>query len=180
VVYDKRTGKTFTTSPDGAFFENDLNTVELPNGELSDFLEQLYTHLENQSWKCLNKYYRCLTTFISPYQIGTRSVFHTFVETRDGGRTRLDLMQIGDIPIKRHVKVQTGATPYDPRYADYFKQRWCVQSNRRKADRRHIAKFPCNLSMLTWKRRSTSRVISIFTPTTPTCWSVRSATERRS
>jgi hypothetical protein len=54
VIYDKRTGKTFTTSPDATFFENDLNTVELPNGELSDFLEQLYTHLENQSWKCLN------------------------------------------------------------------------------------------------------------------------------
>lgn len=54
MVYDKRTGRTFTTSPDAAFFENDLNTVELPTGEFSDFLENLYTHLENQCWKRLN------------------------------------------------------------------------------------------------------------------------------
>jgi hypothetical protein len=39
-------------------------------------------------------------------------------------RERLDLMCIGDIPIKRHVKVQAGATPYDPRYLDYFRRRW--------------------------------------------------------
>lgn len=72
-------------------------------------------------------------------RIGTRSVFHTYVETKDEGRKRLDLMRIGDIPIKRHVKVQAGATPYDPRYVDYFKQRWARQSNRRKADRRHLS-----------------------------------------
>jgi RNA-directed DNA polymerase len=72
-------------------------------------------------------------------RIGTRSVFHTYVETRDGTRERLDLMSIGDIPIKRHVKVQAGATPYDPRYLDYFRRRWQRLSDRRKADRRHLS-----------------------------------------
>ena len=53
-VYDKRTGKIFPTSPDAAFFENDLNTTELPDGDQSDFLEGLYTEIENQSWKSLD------------------------------------------------------------------------------------------------------------------------------
>jgi len=53
-VYDKHTGKIFAASPDAAFFENDLNTVELPNGNHSDFLEDLYTAIENQSWNSLD------------------------------------------------------------------------------------------------------------------------------
>ena len=72
-------------------------------------------------------------------RIGTRLVFHTYVETKGGTRERLDLMRIGDIPIKRHVKVQAGATPYDPRYLDYFWRRWQRLSDRRTADRRHLS-----------------------------------------
>ena len=53
-VYDKHTGKIFPTSPDAAFFENDLNTAELPDGNQSDFLEGLYTAIENQSWNSLD------------------------------------------------------------------------------------------------------------------------------
>lgn len=53
-VYDKHTRKIFHTSPDAAFFEKDLNTVELPNGNQSDFLEDLYTAVENQSWNSLD------------------------------------------------------------------------------------------------------------------------------
>jgi hypothetical protein len=54
-VYDKCTTKIFPTAPDAAFFENDLNTVELPDGGFSDFLEGLYTGIENQSWGPLDK-----------------------------------------------------------------------------------------------------------------------------
>ncbi len=53
-VFDKHTGKIFPTSPDDAFFENNLNTVELPDGKQSDFLEGLYTAIENQSWNSLD------------------------------------------------------------------------------------------------------------------------------
>lgn len=53
-VYDKHTGRIFSTSPDAAFFENDLNTVELPDGNQSDFLEGLYTAIENQAWNSLD------------------------------------------------------------------------------------------------------------------------------
>jgi len=53
-VYDKRTDKIFSTSTDAAFFENNLNTVTLPNGSPSDFLETLYREMENQSWNSLD------------------------------------------------------------------------------------------------------------------------------
>ncbi len=49
-VYDKKTQKIFPTNPNGAFFENDLNTVTFPDGSSSDFLEGLYTKMENQHW----------------------------------------------------------------------------------------------------------------------------------
>lgn len=53
-VYDKHKKKIFLTSPDSAFFENDLNTAELPDGTLSDFLEDLYTEIENKIYSSLN------------------------------------------------------------------------------------------------------------------------------
>jgi hypothetical protein len=54
-VYDKKADKIFPTNPDGAFFENNLNIITLPNGVESDFLEDVYTEFENQSWGTLNK-----------------------------------------------------------------------------------------------------------------------------
>ena len=41
--------------------------------------------------------------------------------TAGGGR--LALFRISDLPIERHVKIQSQATPFDPRYEDYFEQR---------------------------------------------------------
>jgi len=49
-VYDKEKENIFVSSPDAAFFENNLNTVTFPNGGSSDFLEEMYTEIENQSW----------------------------------------------------------------------------------------------------------------------------------
>jgi Protein of unknown function (DUF4238) len=49
-VYDKNNGNIFPSSPNNAFFENNLNTVTFPNGDSSDFLEDMYTETENQSW----------------------------------------------------------------------------------------------------------------------------------
>lgn len=53
-VYDKQADKIFDTSPNATFFENNLNTVILPKGNSSDFLEELYTSIENQSWNSLD------------------------------------------------------------------------------------------------------------------------------
>ena len=54
-VYDKRKDNVFLTNPGGAFFENNLNTLTFPSGDSSDFLEDMYTKIENQFWGCLNK-----------------------------------------------------------------------------------------------------------------------------
>ncbi len=60
-VYDKQTEKIFHTNPDASFFENDLNTVVFPDGSSSDFLEDLYTDFENQSWGPLDRIRRSTT-----------------------------------------------------------------------------------------------------------------------
>ena len=56
-IYDKQNDKILPKplTPDAAFFENNLNTVTLPKGEVSDFLESFYTDIENQSWGPLDK-----------------------------------------------------------------------------------------------------------------------------
>lgn len=54
-VYDKEKDRIFVSSPDTAFFENNLNTVKLPSGHSSDFLEDMYTEIENQSWGPLDR-----------------------------------------------------------------------------------------------------------------------------
>jgi len=54
-VYDKQKDNVFLTNTGGAFFENNLNTVTFPNGDSSDFLEDMYTKEENQFWGCLNR-----------------------------------------------------------------------------------------------------------------------------
>jgi len=54
-VWDKKADRIFQTNPSAAFFENDLNTVTFPEGQSSDFLEDLYTKMENQSWGALDR-----------------------------------------------------------------------------------------------------------------------------
>jgi hypothetical protein len=54
-VYDKKQDNYFKSSPDNSFFQNHLNTLELPNGETSDILEDLYADMENVYWKFHDK-----------------------------------------------------------------------------------------------------------------------------
>lgn len=53
-VFDKQRDKIFSTSPDDFFFQNNLNTVTLPDESSSDFLEDLYTDLENRCWSSID------------------------------------------------------------------------------------------------------------------------------
>lgn len=50
-------------------------------------------------------------------------IFHTMVKTENGAYMQLDLYEAGMVAIKRHVKVRMDATPYNPAYDDYFRQR---------------------------------------------------------
>lgn len=52
-VYDKRADKIFPSNPGHAFFENDLNTINLKDGA-SDFLEDMYTSVEGKFWNSLD------------------------------------------------------------------------------------------------------------------------------
>lgn len=56
-VYDKERDMLLPKplTPDALFFENNLNTLELPSGENSDFLEELYTFVENNSWESFDR-----------------------------------------------------------------------------------------------------------------------------
>jgi RNA-directed DNA polymerase len=42
----------------------------------------------------------------------------------------LNLIQIAQTPIKRHVKIRSAATPYDPQYAAYLNERKWVKEGR--------------------------------------------------
>ena len=37
--------------------------------------------------------------------------------------TYLDLFQASSVPIKRHIKIQSAANPFDPQFKEYFEQR---------------------------------------------------------
>jgi RNA-directed DNA polymerase len=50
-------------------------------------------------------------------------IFSTKIRKRDGETVNLDLFDIGQVKIKRHVKIKANATPYDPQFAEYFQQR---------------------------------------------------------
>jgi len=52
-VYDKQTKNIFRSSPDNTFFENNLNTVTLKDGE-SDFVEKMYSTMEGKVWQSLD------------------------------------------------------------------------------------------------------------------------------
>jgi RNA-directed DNA polymerase len=56
--------------------------------------------------------------------------------TAGGGR--LALFRTSDLPIERHVKIRSQATPFDPRYEDYFEQRRRQQWKRRQVDRQWL------------------------------------------
>ena len=69
---------------------------------------------KNVAW-VKNKYFRT--------QGNRYWIFHAKISTKDGQSTNLDLIEAAYVPIKRHVKIRAEATPYDPMFTDYFKQR---------------------------------------------------------
>jgi hypothetical protein len=50
-VYDKQADKIHQSSPRASFFQNNLNTIISPGGTTSDWLEDLYTEIENRVWR---------------------------------------------------------------------------------------------------------------------------------
>ena len=52
-----------------------------------------------------------------------RWLFHAKVQTDNGITKPLDLVEASRITIRRHVKIRAEATPYNPAYESYFKER---------------------------------------------------------
>ena len=51
-------------------------------------------------------------------------IFHTTVyDKKRKSKVNIDLFRASSVAIKRHIKIKAEATPYDPKYVDYFKQR---------------------------------------------------------
>lgn len=50
-------------------------------------------------------------------------VFTSKVQNRKGNWVNLDLVDINQVPIKRHIKLRSEVTPYDPRFSAYLENR---------------------------------------------------------
>ncbi len=50
-------------------------------------------------------------------------IFFAKVQSEEKKLLNLDLFRVGNIPIRRHVKIRSLATPYDPAFKEYFKVR---------------------------------------------------------
>ena len=58
------------------------------------------------------------------HQVGSRSWVFTGEITEGRGKTRtVHLMSMASVRIERHVKIRSGANPYDPSWEEYFEQR---------------------------------------------------------
>lgn len=57
-----------------------------------------------------------------------RWIFSAVVKDKEGNSTFLDLFKACQIPIRRHIKIRAGATPYDPQFKEYFIQRERLKS----------------------------------------------------
>lgn len=62
---------------------------------------------------------------------GTRNwIFYGKTISEDGSINYLDLVEASKVPIRRHIKVRAEATPYDPAYREYFKQRETLRTRK--------------------------------------------------
>jgi len=58
-------------------------------------------------------------------------VFSAKIKDKKGNLKNLDLVEISKTPIKRHVKIRAGATPYDPAYQEYFTKRQQLRKDKK-------------------------------------------------
>lgn len=79
---------------------------------------------KSETWR-RNKYYRCQ---------GNRTWIFSAKITRTNKKTEyVDLLNAGHMVIRRHIKLRSDATPYDPKYKAYFdkrkRNRWTADIN---------------------------------------------------
>jgi RNA-directed DNA polymerase len=52
----------------------------------------------------------------------------------------LAVFKASELPVRRHVKIQSAATPFDPAYRAYFRQRWQRQRMARRLDHKALTR----------------------------------------
>ena len=70
----------------------------------------------NKSWKWVYKKYFCRIKH-------ENWVFNAGLQASQGRYHLLRLFSASSVPIKRHIKIRSAATPYDPEYKEYFEKR---------------------------------------------------------
>jgi RNA-directed DNA polymerase len=83
------------------------------------------------------RYFRSQRTPSNTY----RQIFYGQYSKVDGTRQQITLFKLSDLSIRRHVKIRSQATPYDPTYRDYFRKRWYQQGFKRETDKERLAKY---------------------------------------
>jgi RNA-directed DNA polymerase len=74
-----------------------------------------------------NKSVRWVKDRYFPHDGNRKWVFSTTVLAADGDRKTVKLVKASDTPIRRHVKIQSGANPFDPDWEQYFEKRLGLQ-----------------------------------------------------
>lgn len=77
---------------------------------------------------------------------GRQRAFRCFVPKPDGSKVLLSLRRASDVAIERHVKIQSEATPYDPRFEVYFEKRSTLKMEKNLAGQRKLRYL--------WRRQS--------------------------
>ena len=94
--------------------------------------KRTFSKIDNAIWRALWNWARLrhrnknghwiFSRYFHP--VGNRNgVFSCKVKQDDGSIKQLRLRSAADVPIKRHVKIQGAATPFDPSYEEYFEHR---------------------------------------------------------
>jgi RNA-directed DNA polymerase len=82
------------------------------------------------------------------HRIGMRWVFGTRYINRKGQTSHLKLFKLSDLPIRRHIKIDQYANPYDPIWDGYYRDRRRRNFLHRKRDREFLATPP--LTRMAW------------------------------
>lgn len=59
----------------------------------------------------------------------------------DGSTQWISLFKLGDLAIRRHIKIRAKANLYDSANRDYFQERWHLGELRKRGDRQRLAKY---------------------------------------
>lgn len=65
-------------------------------------------------------------------------IFSAKISKGNSKATYLDLFQASSVPIKRHIKIQSAANPFDPQFKEYFEQRECIQKGSQRVSTQQI------------------------------------------